>query len=228
MRRFVPLTALASACLFVQPAQAQRTELKMPLVTQQTPVWCWAATASMALNLLGYPDINPAHNYQCGVVAAAFPDCADDCTKCVTRLGPIANLVGVLDRYKALAVKQQNGPAGASISPDYVAYPQWDRITRSLKLSYPVIGGISPDGAPDNAADSEHTVLITGFDDNFHGTGEKWVVLRDPYPYAAGKSPYAAAGYSYDVATGTAQLPWRVLLHRMNLTSAIFLEKRSA
>jgi hypothetical protein len=36
-----------------------------------------AASASMALELLDFPDINPGKNYQCGVVAATFPRCDD-------------------------------------------------------------------------------------------------------------------------------------------------------
>jgi len=71
-------------------------------------------------------------------------------------------------------------------------------------------------------------VLITGYDDDYHGTGEEWVIIRDPYPYERGASPYAAAGYAFDAASGKARLPWRVLRDRMNLTSAVFLEKRSA
>ena len=80
MRRVIVLLAVVSASFLPAPASG-RTELRLKIVTQQTPTWCWAATASMALDLLGFPDINPAKNYQCGVVAAAFTKCADDCTK---------------------------------------------------------------------------------------------------------------------------------------------------
>jgi len=228
VRRFFPLLAAVSASLFSHPAYAERTELKMPAETQQTPVWCWAATASMALRLLGFPDLNPGRNYQCGVVAAAFPDCDDDCTKCITTIDAMTNMVGVLDRYRDLASQQDSTAFSELFNPNYVSYPRWARIKHSLDLSYPVIAGISPDGRPNNPARSEHAILITGYDDNYRGTGEEWVIVRDPYPYARGASPYASAGYPYQARSGTAQLPWRILRDRMNLTSAVFLEKLSA
>ena len=219
--------AAAAAWLAATPAHAQRTELKMPVITQQTPVWCWAATASMALKLLGFPDINPAKNYQCGVVAAAFPRCDDDCTQCITSLRSVANLVGVLNRYSDLSLGSGKGVPDL-FSPNYVAHPGWDHIKHSVDLSYPVIAGISPDSKPDDPGATQHTVLITGYDDNYRGTGQRWVIVRDPYPYAQGRSPYRSAGYRYDAASGKAELPWRVLRDRLNLTSAVFLEGRSA
>jgi hypothetical protein len=182
----------------------------------------------MALQLLGFPDLNPGRNYQCGVVAAAFPDCDDDCTKCVTPIDAMTNMVGVLDRYRDLAIQLNSAGFSGLFDPNYVSYPRWTRIKHSLDLSYPVIAGISPDGRPANPARSEHAILITGYDDNYRGSGEEWVIVRDPYPYARGTSPYASAGYPYQAASGTAQLPWRILRDRMNLTSAVFLEKLSA
>jgi len=223
VRRILLLAAAASASVLQSPAEARRTELQTELIVQQSPVWCWAATASMALELLGVPDINPARNYQCGVVAAAFPDCDDDCTKCVTRLGPLSRLVDVLDRYSALT----NAPSSV-FSPNYASYPQWDRIRQSLDRAYPVIAGISPDGRPADPAQSQHAILITGYDDNYRGTGEKWVIVRDPYPYAARQNPYANAGYAFEAASGKAVLPWRALRDRLNLTSAVFLERQTA
>jgi hypothetical protein len=200
----------------------------MPVITQQTPVWCWAATASMALQELGFPDLNPAKNYQCGVVAVAFEGCEDDCTKCVESLGSLAMLVGVLDRYRNLSAQQGNVTPDERFSPNYADYPDWIRVRHSLRLSYPVIAGISPDGKPADPDEPEHTVLITGYDDNYRGSGEKWVIVRDPYPYEPGASPYASAGYVYDAATGKAKLPWRVLRDRLNFTSAVFLERQTA
>jgi len=201
--------------------------MKASLVTQQTPVWCWAATASMALEMLGFPDIDPSKNYQCGVVVAAFPGCEADCTECVTRLGPLSELVGVLDRYKSLADKT-DWQSDVMFRPNYAAHPRWDRIKQSLDLSYPVIAGISPDRAPEFPGRAQHVILITGYDDNHLGTGEDWVTVKDPYPYAPGKSPYVSAGYRFRSASGQAQLPWRILQEKLNLSSAVFLEEQSA
>jgi len=178
----------------------------------------------MALELLGFRNINPAKNYQCGVVAAAFPDCDDDCTQCITSLASMPNLVEVLERYRDLSLGKEPAPS-QKFKPNYVAHPTWTWVKHSIDLSYPVIAGISPDGKPDDAAQAEHTVLITGYDDNYRGTGEVWVTLRDPYPYARGESPYTSVGYSYEASNRKARLPWRVLRDRLNLTSAVFLEE---
>lgn len=228
MGRPLLLLAAASAIFMTSPAQAGRKELKTNAITQQTPVWCWAATSSMALELLGFRNINPAKNYQCGVVAAAFPDCDDDCTKCITSLESMDRLVDVIERYRDLSIGERTPAPRQILNPKYVANPGWARIEHSIDLSYPVIAGISPDERPDDAALAEHAVLITGYDDNYHGTGEAWVTLRDPYPYARGDNPYTRAGYSYEAASRKARLPWRVLRDRLNLTSAVFLKSENA
>ena len=219
------LLAAASADIILSPAHAERKELRAHAITQQTPVWCWAATSSMALELLGFRNINPAKNYQCGVVAAAFPDCDDDCTKCVTSLDSMDRIVEIIERYRDLSLGQKSPEGRQILKPRYVPHPAWAWIERSIDRSYPVIAGISPDGKPNDAAHAQHAVLITGYDDDYRGTGEAWVSLRDPYPYAHGKSPYTMAGYSYEPATRKARLPWRVLRDRLNLTSAVFLER---
>ena len=228
MGRRLLLLAAVSASFISWPANARGKELKTHPITQQTPVWCWAATSSMALELLGFRNINPAKNYQCGVVAAAFPDCDDDCTKCVTSLGSMDRLVDVIQRYKELSLEGGSRKQPKALNPKYVSYPAWRSIERSIDSSYPVIAGISPDGEPDDAAQAEHAVLITGYDNDYRGTGEAWVTLRDPYPYARGDNPYTSAGYSYDAATRKARLPWRALRDRLNLTSAVFLKSEIA
>lgn len=182
----------------------------------------------MALAYLKFRDINPVKNYQCGVVAAAFPDCDDDCTQCDVPLDAMGNFVGLLQRYRRLAAARLPAGLKASFAPNYQSYPAWGRIKQSLNLSYPVIAGISPTARPNDPSLSQHAVLITGYDDNYRGTGEKWVVVRDPYPYERDENPYLGAGYSYHKASGKAVLPWRVLRDRLNLSSAVFLEKRSA
>jgi hypothetical protein len=140
----------------------------------------------------------------------------------------LSDLVGVLDRYKVLSDERSGKQLNELFSPNYVSYPQWTRVKESLDLSYPVIAGISPDGAPANPSRAQHVVLITGYDDNHRGTGEDWVILRDTYPYAGNDNPYVKAGYRFQASTGKVQLPWRVLRDRLNLTSAVFLEEQSA
>ena len=54
----------------------------------------------MALKFLGFPDINEVRNYQCGVVAATFPYCEDDCTRCDRALDRMSTFVELLERYR--------------------------------------------------------------------------------------------------------------------------------
>ena len=227
MRRTLLLLAAWHASNGVQPAHAQQAELKTEFISQQTPSWCWAATAGMALKFLKFADINPVRNYQCGVVAAAFPDCDDDCTRCDTSLGTMTGFVWVLNRCRALALRGKPVGLQRDFSPNCVAYPTYLHVRRSLNMSYPVIGGISADRKPLSPAEPQHAVLITGYDDDYQASGEAWVVLRDPYPYAAGKSPWPNSGYPYRQDTGRAMVPWRVLRDRINLSSAVFLESQT-
>lgn len=226
--RWLLLLAAVCASSGVQPAHARRMELRTELVSQETPSWCWAASASMALKLLDFPDINEARNYQCGVVAAAFPRCGDDCTKCDRTIPTMESFVPILNRYRDLASPGKREGLQASFSPNYTSNPTFRGVKRSLDRSFPVLAGISPDGAPRNPAASEHAILLTGYDDDYLGTGQTWFIIRDPYPYAEGENPWMNAGYAYASGSGTALVPWRVLRNRMNLTSAVFLTRMTA
>lgn len=182
----------------------------------------------MALETVGFADINSANNYQCGVVAVTFPVCDNDCTKCDQALDTMRRFVVLLNGYRHAAL--QGKPVGLqqSFSPNYVAYPALDQIEESLDRSYPVIVGISYGKRPQNPAKPQHAVLITGYHTNYRGTGKAWLILRDPYPYSDEENPWAKLGFPYRPATGRVMVPWAVLHGRMNLTSAVFLEKLSA
>jgi hypothetical protein len=224
LRRAILLLAAALSASAAAPASAHRHDLKVRFMAQQTPSWCWAASASMALKFLGFPDINEVSNYQCGVVAATFPECEDDCTKCNVALDRMPSFVTLLERYRDLTKGRPIG-VGAPFRPNYVAYPEFASIKQSIDLSYPVIGGISVGQPPADPALSQHAILITGYDDDHLGTGEPWVVILDPYPYSPGESPWLSAGYRS--SAGRLTVPWRFVRDRMNLTSAVFLEARA-
>ena len=222
------LLAAAFAASAADPAYARSDELRIGLIHQQTPSWCWAASASMALKFLGFPDINEVRNYQCGVVAAAFPYCEYDCTRCDRALDRMPTFVELLERYRNRTQHGRLTGLRASFRPNYVAYPEFERIKRSIDRSYPVIGGVSLGKGPKNPADAQHAILITGYDDNHLGSGEPWVTILDPYPYKKGESPWLKRGVSARRISGKLLVPWRVARERMNLTSAVFLEQRSA
>ena len=228
LNRCVLALVAAGTAMGTEPAVGHSRELNVRLIKQETPSWCWAASASMALKFLGFPDINEASNYQCGVVAATFPECEDDCSRCDVALDQMPSFVELLQRYRHRASLDQPDRLQASLRPNYVAYPEFARIKRSIDRFYPVIGGISMGQGPTDPALAQHAILITGYDDNHRGTGEPWVVVMDPYPYERGESPWARAGYRARPSSGKLVVPWRFIRERMNLTSAVFLNDRSA
>jgi hypothetical protein len=227
LNRGVLALVAAGAATGAAPATGHSRELNVGLVKQETPSWCWAASASMALKFLGFPDINEVKNYQCGVVAATFPECEDDCSRCNVALDQMPSFVELLRRYRDRASLEHPNRLQASLRPNYVAYPEFARIKRSINRSYPVIGGISLGQGPADPALAQHAILITGYDDDHRGTGEPWVVVMDPYPYERGESPWANAGFRARKSSGRLVVPWRFIRERMNLTSAVFLEDRS-
>lgn len=228
LNRWVLALVAAGTAIGAEPAAGRSRELNIRLIKQETPSWCWAASASMALKFLGFPDINEVSNYQCGVVAATFPECEDDCTRCNVALDRMPSFVELLQRYRERASLDHPSRLQASLRPNYVAYPEFARIKRSIDRSYPVIAGISLGKGPADPALAQHAILIMGYDDHHGGTGEPWVVVMDPYPYERGDSPWANAGYRASASSGKLMVPWRFIRERMNLTSAVFLEDRTA
>jgi len=59
----------------------------------------------MLLRHLGYPGINPARNYQCGIVGSLGGECWYNCSlpRCITGIGTLSAFAGVLERYPDVA-----------------------------------------------------------------------------------------------------------------------------
>lgn len=216
--------ALAGAALAAaQPAFSETVELAVPVVRQQTNVWCWAATSSMLLELYGYPNVNPGGNFQCGYVAVVFPECDASCWECIRPIGPLPNMKWALDRYLDY-VRERHDFFINVIQPRYEEYPSFSEIKESLSGNYPVIAGISPAGPPADASQAQHAVLISGFIDEYWG-GERrrLVIINDPFIYEPGQNPYERAGSSVHLPTGKAVVDWEVFRDELNFTSAVFV-----
>jgi hypothetical protein len=224
MRGIISFAAAIAALLGATPAFSAKVELPVPVSYQQTQVWCWAATASMALQFYGYPNVNPAGNYQCGIVGVALPECTADCRQCIRPIGPLPNMVTVIRRYQAY-VRQNYGSRFPALQPRYQAYPTFEQLKAAVNATAPVIVGISPSGPPANPAFTQHAVLVTGYDEFVNASGQRVrvVILNDPLIYPPGQNPHVLAGGVVSQQSGKVMILWEHLRDRLNLTSAVFL-----
>jgi hypothetical protein len=72
--------ALLGAALF-SVAKPAPSDLDISPTFQQTPVWCWAASAEMVLTYYDIPDLNPVGDFQCAIAALVSPACVNNCAK---------------------------------------------------------------------------------------------------------------------------------------------------
>jgi hypothetical protein len=180
-------------------ASAADKQLNIAPAIQQTLVWCWVAVSEMVFEHFGVENLNPAHNYQCGIVGAlAQPGtwtevCEYNCFQqiCVKPAGSADKLVESIERFseEVATVTQDDQPkvladhSNASLSKAEIV----DRIDDDR----PIITGINPSGRPAGVGPSDHVALIIGYEDD----GDT-LIVNDPAPFSliSWSNPYVAAG----------------------------------
>jgi hypothetical protein len=191
---------------------------------QQTPVWCWAASAEMVLSYYGLPNLNGAGNYQCGIVAAMFGPrsaCWYDCTQCVTGGGSMSNIQALVAGYGRLA--NQLGVPSRVLTSSLVFGPlPASTLQAEIDAGRPIIAGISANGfvLPNI---SEHVAVIVGYD---FANGRSNVIVNDPFPYdlpqfAGRTNPYLAAG-GRKTGQATYVISLEALVSRLNWGNTIY------
>jgi hypothetical protein len=160
--------------------------LPIPPLFQETAVWCWAAVAEMVLRYYGQPNLNPAGDYQCGIVGTLGGVCAFDCRACIYSIGNAANYVAALQRYPLIA--QQFGFFARPLAVRYLPRPlAFAEVQAEIDARRPVIAGISPSGFP-QVFSPQHVCLIVGYDES---GGAQRLIVNDPFPYGVGPlGPY--------------------------------------
>jgi hypothetical protein len=183
--------ALFAFFLATIPARTLAAILPIQPIAQQTPEWCFAASATMIFQHFGYPNLNQAGNFQCGVVAAQGGPCMINCFACPTAGGTMQR-VGMIMQSYAMIAQQTTGYFNSSVHMQMFGILSPAQIAGQIDNGAPIMAGISPGQIPypPGLGVSQHAVVIVGYETN--GTAFN-VVINDPYPYP-GVAPYVQAG----------------------------------
>lgn len=203
-----------------QPAQTSRTLAVTP-IAQQTEVWCWAASAEMIFRYYNLPNLNPAANYQCGIVAAYYgpsSSCWFNCFTCVSAIGPMSNAKLLIDGYGIVAGQFTNSRILNSTL--IFSALTFNDVAREIDASRPIIAGISPQGYSYPNI-SQHIVAIVGYQVL---NGAQFVVVNDPFPYdffPTNPNPYTLAGAT-STRPGQYLISYTALISRLQWGNTIY------
>lgn len=180
------LVASASIVWLVSAPLHHRADLAIPPVYQQTPVWCWAAVGEMVFRHFGVANINPAGNYQCGIIALLHPACNANCMNCVVPAGSLSTMHNMLTQYPTFASQVTGTSTHLRATSRHQAL-SLESVIDQIEAARPVVAGISPSGY--RRAVSEHVALIVGYDGGH-------LIVNDPFPFdlAFNGNPYLTSG----------------------------------
>lgn len=170
--------------LAIQPLPA--SDLAIDPVQQSTPVWCWAAVGEMVFEHYGVANINPARDFQCGIIALLHPVCDQNCYNCQVPAGSLSTMNNMLKQYPSFAsrVTRTSTRLRTLARTTSISLSQ---VRREIDNGRPVVAGISPSGYSVGGV-SQHVALIVGYD-------ESDLIVNDPFPFGhADGDPYIAAG----------------------------------
>lgn len=190
MRRAILAALLFFALTMSCAKRSAAYELPIQPVYQQTQVWCWAAVAEMVLRYYDWQSINPAGNYQCGIVALLNPICNQNCFACITPIGSTFQLAQVMHYYQQVA--NQIAYPGDFVEVQPEPRLSLDDLVGEIDSDAPVLIGISPSGMASfyPPGMSDHVALVVGYDEQ---TGA--LLVNDPYPYnGIAFNPYMQVG----------------------------------
>lgn len=199
-----------------QPIITGSRTLAIPPIYQQSEVWCWAASAEMIFRAYGLPNLNPAGNFQCGIVGAYYgPNhpCYSNCNLCQSGIGTMSQMKVLIDQYGLFSNNFTRSPVLSSrISLSALTF---NNTASEINSGRPILAGISPNGYSYPNI-SEHVVVIVGYVINNQG---QTLVVNDPFPYEAFpllRNPYTSNGgilmqlgrYSISYSAFVSQMRW--------------------
>jgi hypothetical protein len=196
--------------------------LNIQPVMQQTPEWCWVASAQMIFQFYSLPPINL--DYQCGIVAAYFginSPCWYNCFACSVGIASVSNLQKLINNYGNVA-NQLNLQSRDLNSALLFRSLTIDEIITEIDGNRPIFSGISPNSfAYPNV--SQHATVIVGYDTT--GVASQ-IIVNDPWPYDlpyfnASPNPYIAAG-GVEILGGQFKISLNAFVSRLKWGNTIF------
>jgi hypothetical protein len=190
------LTILLVVALLFAGLSVNGGELDITPRLQETYVWCWIAVGQMLFEYYGIRNVNPAGDYQCGIVGllavgTGRQDCAYRCQNCTVPAGSANSVVRMIEDYPS-RVAAVGGEAVPRLVATYLRSSlSRTSVEREIDAGHPFIAGISPSGRPGPWAASQHVALVVGYSENERGTF--LILVNDPYPFMQ-ENPYLAAG----------------------------------
>jgi hypothetical protein len=190
-------------------------------IAQQTQVWCWAAAAEMVFRYYGLPNLNPALNYQCGIVAAYYgpsSSCWFNCFSCIAGIPTALHLRAVIEGYGVFASQFfQSRVLSSAVAFSALSFVD---TAREIDSGRPIVAGISPSGYFYPPGISEHAVVIVGYRNDSSG---QRIVVNDPFPYGifTQPDPYTPAGATA-IAPGQYSVPYSALVGHLRWANTIY------
>jgi hypothetical protein len=186
------VTSVLVLVVILVSGRANSTVLSIPPIAQQAPEWCFAASSAMILNYLGYPNLNLAGDYQCGVVGAQGGSCAAFCGTCLDGGGTMPRVALIIRSYQ-IAAMQMVGYENPTVNLRESGILSPGQIINQIDNNGPILAGISPGQVPypPGFGVSQHAIVIVGY---IGGPSNLNVVINDPYPYPTLADPYVASG----------------------------------
>jgi len=201
--------------------------LPIPPIAQETPSWCWLASAEMIFRYYNVPQVNGI-SYQCGIMGALTgPNsvCFYNCTQCPFSSGG--------DSVSAQALA-----AYPYVLQNY--FFQFFRVTqisavlldRRLKMSeiqasidagHPVEIGVTVGGAA-FSGQAGHDVVLTGY--SAASSQDFQIIINDPFPYdvvvgyGPSQNPYRQLSATV-LQPGVYQLPYGTAANGLKWSASI-------
>ena len=220
MRTF--LTKMIAALLLptglLVPAFAGATVLPVPVIMQEAPEWGFAASAEMVFRYLGYPNVNAAGNYQCGIVGAQGGICSIQCGVCLDGGRTTQRVAEIMQMYSDFAYRV-TGYANPEVRINVGGILSSRQMIGQIDMKGPILVGISPGQIryPAGLGISQHTVVIVGYE----GTPESLnVVINDPYPYPPTSDPYVLNS-AFKMQQGQYSIPLRIFVGKFNYRNSV-------
>jgi hypothetical protein len=203
-------------------------QLAITPVAQQTPEWCWLASAEMIFRYYNVPQVNGI-SYQCGIMGAVTgPNsiCFYNCAACVFGSGSDAASATVLAAYPSI-LQTYFFPffRVPQVSPQLLERQlTMSEIQLQLDANHPVELGITVGGPFQGQAG--HDVVLIGYSAPSTNAAQFLITIDDPFPYdvaagvGPGRNPYRQLGATV-LQPGQYQLPYAVAASGLQWSASV-------